>query len=167
LNDTGDLAAFRAQVTELNDAESTQIRHSFVESFINQDHPRFAEGIKSMRRFRDGLAYTHYLWDFLKSPTIIDEDDLWQRILGFDQLLVMWDIHSAELIRIPDYWKFPNATVLSCSSDVAFQGRRFLPEDLYLFDDSYRWVGVSTHEIVEDRRYCLWQGTREKADLGT
>lgn len=160
MSDAGALATFRTQVTELNDLESAQIRDSFVRSFINQDHPRFAEGVKSMRRCSDGLAYTDYLWDYLKSQTVVDEDDLWQRILRFDDLLVMWDIHSAELIRIPDYWKFPKATVLSCLSEVAFQGQRFLPEDLYLFDYSFRWVGVLTHESVRDRRYCLWQENR-------
>jgi hypothetical protein len=157
MNATGELETFRAHVSELDDAESGRVRGAFIETFLNQADPLFVDYIETLRSFSDGPAYTGYLWDFLRSPTVVDERELWTRIFQVGELFVMWDVHSSELIRIPDYWKFPKAAVLSSSGEVAFKGQSFLPEDLYLFDMSFRWTGVLTHEFVDGRRYCLWQ----------
>lgn len=160
MNATRELAAFRSQVDELDGAESGRIRQSFVESFIDQENPDYTERIGTLKPFSDGLAYSGYLWDFLRTPTVVNEDALWRRLLGFERLLIMWDLHSSDRIRIPDYWKFGKTSVLVASSAIAYEGRAFLPEDLYLFDYSYRWVGILTHEYIDDRRHCLWQQNR-------
>ena len=71
----------------------------------------------------------------------------------------MWDIHSAERIFIPNYWKYPKECILYVemwSEDMYKE----LPEDIYIFDDTFTWSAIYTHEIdLNDAPYCLYIGS--------
>jgi hypothetical protein len=132
MNATGELETFRAHISELDDAESGRVRRAFIETFLNQAHPLFVDSIETLRQFSDGPAYTGYLWDFLRSPTVVDERELWTRIVQVGELFVMGDVHSSELIRVPDYWKFPNGTRSRADHE---QDRQDEPDDERARDD--------------------------------
>ena len=70
----------------------------------------------------------------------------------------MWDVHSTERVRVPDYFKFPKGTVLRGDPRALQRGLKYLPEDLYLFEDACDWAGALTHERVARGRYCVWSG---------
>lgn len=61
--------------------------------------------------------------------------------------MFFWDIHSCERILIPDYWKFPKKSCLELNFNDLCSNRKFLPEDIYIFDRSFKWTIVFTHEI--------------------
>jgi len=70
----------------------------------------------------------------------------------------MWDIHTKERIFIKDYWKFKKKAVLKMKANLLFEGEIHLPEDIYIFDDSFNWTIAKTHEDIDGERYCLTMG---------
>lgn len=149
----------KAAVQCLDVGQSQRIRERFIDEFVDQDAPGFGAYIRRREDFADGPAYTGYLWDFLGGRTLIDEAELWNRVNRRDWIYVMWDIHSADRIRIEDYWRFPKESALICRPPGVVQaGQRFLPGDLFLFDDSIAWVAATTHDKIDRKRFCLWAG---------
>jgi hypothetical protein len=102
------------------------------------------------------MAYTGYLWDFLRNRDPISEEEVWKRVEPVEQVYIMWDINSSDRIQIPNYWRFPKDAVIQSSPSILRMGAAFLPEDFYMFDDSCDWAGVLTHEWIDSSRYCLW-----------
>ena len=45
--------------------------------------------------------------------------------------------------------------MLELSYKDLMQGEEFLPEDIYIFDCSFDWTIVLTHEDIDGQRYCL------------
>jgi hypothetical protein len=95
------------------------------------------------------------LWDCLKNPRRIALRALLKRVLGKKQVFVLWDIHSSDRIWIRDYWLFPKSSVLEVPTEVLVSNLVFLPEDVYLFDKSFRWSLILTHEDIHGGRFCL------------
>lgn len=150
---------FKTSVECLSSELSHQIRERFVDEFIDHSDPLFEETIGQFHEFADGRAYTGYLWDFIKSRVLIDEAELWSRVNRRDWIYAMWDIHTSEHIRVEGYWRFPKESVLVSRPPAGVQnGQAFLPDDLYLFDDSFAWVAATTHDEIDRKRYCLWAG---------
>lgn len=151
---------FLASIECLDAAQSTRIRDRFVSEFVDQSDRQFDESIRHRREFPDGEAYTGYLWDFIRARAIISEAELWERVTRREWVYAMWDIHSSDRILIKDYWRFPKESVLIGRPPALIRsGQAYLPEDLYLFDDSYAWVAATTHDEMDGKRFCLWAGT--------
>ena len=140
----------------LNSEYSQLIRELYIECFVNTQSPHYIEGVQTRIPFRDGLCYTSYLWDCLKKPKKISRNKalnlLWER----KNVFIMWDIHSEERIFIPNYWKYPKESVLLLE---VFDEEKLkdLPEDIYIFDDTFSWSVILTHET--DRKgnpYCIF-----------
>jgi hypothetical protein len=68
---------------------------------------------------------------------------------------VFWDLHSGDLIRIEEYWKFPRNAVLRMDSGTFRAGYNWLPEDVYVCDDSMEWAIALTHELHGNTRECI------------
>ena len=116
----------------------------------------YKENIEQKKMFSDGLCYTGYIWDCLLNPRIISEREADQLLQVKRRIIIMWDIHSSERIFIPDYWKFPKAEVL-CTDAWSETFKNDLPEDVYVFDDTFSWSVIYTHETdLKDNRYCLF-----------
>lgn len=75
-----------------------------------------------------------------------------------NSVYVFWDIHSCERIFIKDYWKFDKDPVLKLDIKMLLKGEKYLPEDIYIFDKSFTWTFIKTHEDIERKRYCLKSG---------
>lgn len=136
--------------------KSSDLRNKFICSFINTKTSYYNENIKIMKEFSDGYCYIGYLWDCLLNPQIVLEYEADQLLKEKQNLYIMWDIHSCERIFIPNYWKFPKLNILS--NDIWNEHLKLeLPEDIYIFDDTFNWCIVYTHEIDENNnRYCLY-----------
>lgn len=74
----------------------------------------------------------------------------WEQIIllrsYIDYVFVFWDNHSCDRILIPDYWKFPKESCLRMKYGDLCRNKIYLPEDIYIFDNSFQWTIAFTHE---------------------
>jgi len=140
----------------LDSTKSDALRNEYIKNFINTSSQHYKENIERKTLFRDGLCYTGYLWDCLLNPIIISEDKAEQLLEEKRTIYIMWDIHSCERIFIPDYWKYPKTKIL-CVDAWTESIKHTLPEDVYVFDDTFSWSVIFTHETDEkEERWCLF-----------
>ncbi len=144
-------AEFERAVTCLPLEASDALRAKFLAAFVDMSRPRFPELIECRQHFKDGDFYTGYLWDFLSNFTLVTEEQVWANVATIDaEINAMWDLHSSERILVPGYWNFPRHAVLKGSPTVIRDGASFLPEDLYLFDETFVWCAALTHEYSDE-----------------
>lgn len=140
----------------LDSTKSDDLRYKYIKNFINTSSPYYKKNIEQKTMFSDGLCYVGYLWDCLLNPTVVSEHKADQLLLGKRELFVMWDIHSCERIFIPNYWKFPKEKVLYVKTWLE-TFKDDLPEDVYVFDNTFSWSVIFTHETdTKNNRYCLF-----------
>lgn len=143
-------------MTVLGQSKSDILRNEYISAFVNCDSPHYKKFIEQKRMFTDGMCYVGYLWDCLLNMDVISEYRAKMMLTEKRDVFIMWDIHSCERIFIPDYWKYPKTSVLYAAewSDSLMSD---LPEDLYLFDETFMWSVIFTHETNDKgRRYCLY-----------
>lgn len=142
-------------MTALTPETSDALRLSYIDRFIDTSAEHYKNTIRKTTMFIDGPCYTGYLWDCLRSPTVISEHQADRLLKKKRDIYMMWDIHSCERILTPHYWTFPKTAVLYAKAwSETFQ--TILPEDIYVFDDTLRWSIIYTHETnIDDSRYCL------------
>ena len=135
--------------------ESDYLRCEYIKTFVDTTSTYYIENIEHRKMFSDGLCYTGYLWECLLSPSVISENKADILLREKQNIFIMWDINSCERIFIPDYWKFPKPNVLYADYwSEAFKTE--LPEDIYVFDETFSWSIIYTHETnIKERRYCL------------
>lgn len=143
-------------MTILNSTKSDILRCEYIKNFVNTSSLYYKKNIEQKILFSDGLCYTGYLWDCLLKPTVISEYKAEQFLQEKRRIFIMWDIHSCERILIPNYWKFPKTNVIFTDAWTE-SFKHNLPEDVYVFDDTFRWSVIFTHETDEkEERYCLF-----------
>ena len=141
----------------LDSAKSYILRYDYTKKFVNTASAYYQENIERKTMFSDGLCYTGYLWDCLINPNVISEYEADQLLQEKTKIFIMWDIHSCERIFTSNYWKFSKAKVLCVDNWLDIKDN--LPEDVYVFDDSFNWSIVYTHETDDkENRYCLFLG---------
>lgn len=140
----------------LNALKSDELRYKYIQSFVDSTSNYYIENIERKTRFCDGLCYVGYLWDCLIDPKVITESEATQILEGKMGIFIMWDIHSCERILIPNYWKYPKTRVLYTNKWLDAM-KSDLPEDVYIFDDTFSWSVVFTHETdTKGDRYCIY-----------
>ena len=149
----------------LDSNKSDAIRQKYIETFVDTESKYYAEKIEKRIEFSDGLCYIGYLWDCLKKPNVVSEDELEKVLKDKKCFYIMWDIHSADRILIPDYWKYPKSSILvtdNWSSEIKSE----LPEDIYMFDDTFTWSAVYTHETdAKENPYCIYLSKQVKSNV--
>lgn len=135
--------------------ESNRLREKYISTFINTDSKYYIDRIKTLAKFSDGLCYTGYLWDCLKKPMLVSEAEIAKKLKTKKGIYIMWDIHSQDRLFVPNYWKYPKECILYVET-WSEAIRQDLPEDIYLFDDSFAWSAIYTHETdMNNDPYCL------------
>lgn len=152
------LDAFEAAITFVAPDDAERLRATFTHKRLDPQHAERAKEALRPQQFSDGLAYTGYLWDFLVDKHVVSEDEVWNGLEPLPEVYAMWDLHSSERFRMPDYFRFPRGTVVHAGPATLRRGVAYLPEDLYIFDATCDWAAALTHEWVDDRRFCLWSG---------
>ena len=140
---------------------ANDIRDIFLSTFIDMECSYYQERIANMVQFSDGMCYTGYLWDCLVKKERVS----YQYAVNWIEaspgtIYILWDIHSCERIRIPDYWKYPKNSVLSIKSAEIGTIISTLPEDCYFFDESLSWAFAFTHEESKPGRKLCYLSTR-------
>jgi len=151
------LELFKNQLVILPTMNANILRNQYINRFIDTSKDYYIKKITHLKRFSDGFCYTGYLWDCLKESTLVSYEYI-TSISHLDDVYVFWDIHSQDLIFIDDYWKFGKETILNVNYSVLIKNLEYLPEDLYIFDNTLSWTLVVTHEYVNFSRFCLKSG---------
>lgn len=141
--------------------KTKKIRKDFTEYFVDVNSDYYLHRIKNKKLFSDGYCYTGYLWDCFKNPTVQTPDFCLQLIKRFKVFYVFWDIHSCENILIPNYWKYPKDSVLKLDYFEFCSIKNDLPEDIYVFDDSFLWCIAFTHEQYKEQQFCVLTQRKE------
>lgn len=140
----------------LIDAEAKKIRKQYICEFIDTKSQYYIERILKEKLCVDGFCYTGYLWDCFKMSNVIDEESGINYLSKKKKLMIFWDIHSKEMIQIPNYWKFPKDAVVKTTYNEFLENMHLFPEDIYFFDDSFKWTIALTHETnLQNNRWCL------------
>lgn len=139
----------------LEGERARELRKKYICSFIDINSEYFVNHILTMKAYCDGMCYDGYLWDCLANPKVISKECAHQIIHSMEDFYVMWDIHSCEKIFVPNYWKYPKTSILFVENWADLL-ELTLPEDIYLFDDSFTRSVIFTHETDdEDNPYCI------------
>ena len=153
-----ELKEFKSHVKIIDRESCDTLRNNYINRFVNTTHPLYVPQIQTKHKFVDGLCYLGYLLDYIKNPIIVEEPFFDEVASKIKTVYAFWDIHSCERILIKNYWKFGKETVLKLNFQTLLEGEDFLPEDIYIFDDSMTWTLIKTHEDIQGKRYCLKSG---------
>ncbi len=149
---------FKKNITVIDEAEGSSLRNHYIQKFILTDKEYYQKYILATQTFSDGICYTGYLWDCLKEVKVIDSTYIQSKVNSLDKVYVLWDIHSKDRIFIEDYWKFKKSDILLLNFGVLLDNLDYLPEDIYIFNGSFNWTFVLTHEYFDNKRWCLKLG---------
>lgn len=149
---------FVGKIEFLDKKRRSEYREKYIENFINSNDKSYREQIQLRHRFVDGYCYLGYLWDYIISPVVIEEEEIKEIAKKMGGIYVFWDIHTCERIFIKDYWKFDKDAILKMNVETLLQGEEYLPEDIYIFDESFSWTLIKTHEDINGNRFCLKSG---------
>lgn len=138
------------------------LRRKYIKKFIDYKSDYYVENIKKKDRCQDGFCYDGYLWDALIKPVVINERDIDIFLKNKENIYIMWDIHSCEKIFVKNYWKYPKKSILFLERWNNML-KSELPEDIYIYDKTFKWTVIYTHETNEyGSRYCLLMETSSK-----
>lgn len=137
--------------------ESSLVRELYIYAFIDSESEWYINHIKTMQCCVDGLCYDGYLWECLKKGyKFISVQHAIDILQSKKYIYLLYDLHSCEKILQPNYWKYAKAAVLFGSTEEFLSEMPHLPEDIYVFDDTFTWSVIFTHEITEKgRRICM------------
>ncbi len=144
----------------LNQEHADNLRHEFIEEFTDKTLPFYQKTLR-MRQFYDGMCYMGYIWEVLKKPyAIVTRETALALLCDKADVYVLWDIRTMKNVAHAFHYKVPKDRVIQTDgqslaeqlqSDFAPRSDHvsFLPEDIYVFDDSLSWFIVFTHEPDE------------------
>lgn len=144
-----ELAAFADAVRVLSQGQGRDIRAQFHDTFLDTNSETYRERNmrvfvydRNLRRNQRGL-----LWECRRSYRRATWDQIKSVMEGSREVFVLFDVFNAPP-EVPDqgYGPFKRDDVLACRPAYLEVGLPVLPEDLYIFDRTFEWAGVLTHE---------------------
>ena len=154
-----ELENFKTHMQILNQYQADEYRKRYINKYINTNSKFYIDRIETLTQFSDGLCCTGYLWESLKSPMFIHEEQIETYRSKLKQVLIFWDNNSKDRIYIKDYWKFGKKTMVRVDYNLFVDHTHFFPEDVYLTDETLQWTIVFTHEDdINNRRLIMQVG---------
>ena len=154
-----ELENFKTHMQILNQYQADEYRKRYINKYINTNSKFYIDRIETLTQFSDGLCCTGYLWESLKSPMFIHEEQIETYRSKLKQVLSFWDNNSKDRIYIKDYWKFGKKTMVRVDYNLFLDHAHFFPEDVYLTDETLQWTIVFTHEDdINNRRLIMQVG---------
>ena len=130
--------------------EAARVRSRFISDYVDVDSEWYKSRIAELKRYRDGEFYSGYLWEVVPNYTRISKEEAAVLAQHLGPSYALWDLHSAEKIVVPDYWKFARDAVLHGAAADLYDARGILPKDLYVVRESYEVCLILTHEDEPD-----------------
>lgn len=152
------LEKFTQTITFFTKDEAQEVRNKYISKFIDTSKEHYEKYIKNVHQYIDGFCYTGYLWDCLRVPAVVDFAYVQSKADILNEVFVLWDIHTKERIFIDGYWKFGKDSILKMEFKELLSNLEYLPEDIYIFDKSFEWTMILTHEYIDEKRWCLKTG---------
>lgn len=152
------LDEFAEQLVIVPIDETQRVREEYIKVFVDINKQYYKKYIEILNEYSDGLCYTGYLWDCLKDVVVVDLQYIELKSSGIDNVFVFWDTHTEERIFIKDYWKFGKRSILELNFNTLINNLEYFAEDVYIFDKSFKWTLVITHEFIDGKRWCLKSG---------
>lgn len=149
---------FKQNLSICSSEQSISLRETYIQSFIDTESYHYKTYINILNCYSDGLCYEGYLWDCLFHAEVVNFEYLTKSAAQLGNVYVLWDIHSKDRIWIPDYWKLGKSNVIQLSYGVLMNNLKYLPEDIYIFDNTFTWTLILTHEVIDEKRWCLKVG---------
>jgi len=147
-----ELENFKTHMQILNQYQADEYRKRYINKYINTNSKFYIDRIETLTQFSDGLCCTGYLWESLKSPMFIHEEQIETYRSKLKQVLIFWDNNSKDRIYIKDYWKFGKKTMVRVDYNLFLDHAHFFPEAL-------QWTIVFTHEDdINNRRLIMQVG---------
>ena len=154
-----ELENFKTHMQILNQYQADEYRKRYINKYINTNSKFYIDRIETLTQFSDGLCCTGYLWESLKSPMFIHEEQIETYRSKLKQVLIFWDNNSKDRIYIKDYWKFGKKTMVRVDYNLFLDHAHFFPEDVYITDETLQWTIVFTHEDdINNRRLIMQVG---------
>jgi hypothetical protein len=152
-----ELKEFKNSVNILTGEEAQLIRELFRDTFVDKNKESYKKYIESTIMCSGGNCYSGYLWDVFKHSKRIGEGLAKAHVSDRNIIYVMWGIHSKEGMPKKDNWRLPKEAILHVESSLLLDQLSHLPEDIYIFDDSFSWAVALTNEWGgrPDKRWCL------------
>ena len=154
--------AFAAAVRILSPAEARAIRARFHETFLDTASDFYRDRkIGTFVYHPSGKGNQHgCMWDCLRAYRRATWDEIRAAIADSREVLVMWDIMNLNPYTPPEVaHPFGPDAVIACRPAILEIGLGLLPDDLYIFDRTFEWAGVLTHEPwaegVEPHKYLV------------
>ena len=150
-----DFNTFEKQIKIIQNEIANKLRERYTYTFINTENEHYKKHILTLKLYSDGLCYSGYLWECLINPVVIRENEVFDFLCNYSgNVYVFWDIHSKDKILTENYWRFDKNAVLEFDSKLLIENCKYLPEDIYVFDDSFEWTYILTHEDKDGCRIC-------------
>jgi len=145
----------------VSDSEKIKLRDKFIRNFINTEHEHYKRHIVTLKE--------DYLWAVLNEPydlVVKKQENALAYLKQKETVLVMWDIHHKNGLNDKIRLNNPQDAIISVKTDelcelieyewntdynsenryTTFLANRYLPEDIYIFDDTMKWCVIFTHE---------------------
>lgn len=108
------------------------------------------------KEYKENIKSNNYFWENLKEYNRKSEYFCQEIIKTKKSIFVMWDTYDNFTILDVNYFKYPRKSLLKMSPDEFFLKKDSFPEDIYVFDDTFSWTVIFTHEeVLSKKRYCL------------
>jgi hypothetical protein len=149
------------QTQILSPEDSALWRQAYLDAFVDTTNEHYRRYIASTHQFSDGVHYTGYIWDCLRSPSRIPIQRFQHEVVTHPEVFVMADDHSRDRVPGASLWPFPPYSVARFEPQRLLESLDSLPEDIYVFDSSVSWTLVLTHEDDGRRRICCAVGIKK------
>jgi hypothetical protein len=141
------LEEFAEAATVRTPAEAADIRCRFDHAFVHAHHT------------------TGPRWGCLRQQQRVSLARLWATVAGVDVVHLMWDPPAAGPHPHPCVGAFAADAVLRCRVEDLERGVEWLPEDLYVFDETFTWSAIFTRETDVDGSILLLASATATADI--
>lgn len=143
--------------------DKNELRKKFIHKFVDTNADNYKKDITTLKEYSDGMCYDGYLWDSLKADYTQIERTMEQAMAYLKNkgnVFVMWDIFSKQRVPLSRILsnKYPKDTLIEIDSLELSQfisrewsedyrsDEKYLPEDIYIFDNAMNWYVIYTHE---------------------
>ncbi len=145
------------EYTILGQEYANKLRSDFIDKFTDKALPFYKKTLR-LHNYYDGMCYNGYIWEVMKPTCIVNRNTALTLLEQKNSVYVMWDIRTMKNVGQRFHYKVPKDMVIKIEGNILAEQLRkdfsplskevsFLPEDIYIFDDSFEWYIVFTHEI--------------------
>lgn len=143
---------------EVISPHNVELRKCFVSKFVDRETKYYKSALKHGMHF-DGWRYKGYLWEALKSPSIITRQDAFRICEKKDKIYIMWDTRTMEKVSIR-FWYNKSADMVIQTTGKELINQLYedfsgllhdavLPSEIYIYDITMEWYVVFTIENMK------------------